>query len=377
MRFYNPFVPLIAQAWFKNTHVFLCEQALELLKSDGFPQAYRFYEPNAASLYRGATDPDVLGDPDSGAGIHYYCARRNPAGGRFRPKKPTAGYYKNRFGSFAKSAGTMLEENYTAALSFFKSGKPERGAYFAGRAAHFLCDAGCTAHSAGIGYAAKATNPHFAYERYAEEHFEPFAGRVRGIGAACTVQEDSCSPLPMANALAEASSCFGADVLSRDPARFARVLEAGLPAAVRATARMLLKLYRASVRAESTDCVPDGVEFVLFGARNSCALSLDADGDVVCATRQNRAEAMRLTAHLRADGSYTLESELAALSADFFGRLTAGGHPARFRFTARGAGIFRLSLSPRFKRVLQDYPVPHFVRFQPENDGQNWKLGRI
>ena len=125
-----------ASAWFKKTHTNIIEQALEILKNDGKAQAVKELEEYSKELVHGACIPDVKGDWDNGWGLHYYSPK-NKFG---LPNRKNGIYYPNRLGSFSKSAGTMLEENYTTALIFTQNKKYSEAAVLLGRAVHFLSD---------------------------------------------------------------------------------------------------------------------------------------------------------------------------------------------------------------------------------------------
>lgn len=95
-----------------------CEKSLALLEKEKKQKQVTFYKDYHSEILKGCTQPDEENDMDKGHGKHYYSCV-NPKG---KELPETNGYYRNRFGDLAVSARTCLEENYTAAVSLYKSG---------------------------------------------------------------------------------------------------------------------------------------------------------------------------------------------------------------------------------------------------------------
>lgn len=159
-----------AKGWFKKAHVNIVMQALEILKNDEKRLAVSSLEPFSHQLLIGATIPDNKGDRDNGSGYHYY----SPINKFGLPTRTYSGYYPNRLGSFSKSAGTMLEENYTMALIFWQNGKKNTACVLLGRALHFLSDICCVPHTTSRVCNGGPYNCHMMFEQEANKYIEEY-----------------------------------------------------------------------------------------------------------------------------------------------------------------------------------------------------------
>lgn len=110
--------PIKAYAWSGTTHEDIVKKSLALLEKEKKQKQVTFYKDYHSEILKGCTQPDEENDMDKGHGKHYYSCV-NPKG---KELPETNGYYRNRFGDLAVSARTCLEENYTAAVSLYKSG---------------------------------------------------------------------------------------------------------------------------------------------------------------------------------------------------------------------------------------------------------------
>lgn len=145
-----------------SVHRTLILRGLPLLY-EHVPEAKEFFEPIKSRLVENVTCPDRDGDRENGLGRHYYCAV-NFMGVRLRPH---SGYYKNGAGRFAKSARTMLEEDYTMALAMQRAGFPEQAADYLARAVHMISDLCCLPHATQMTYFSPKKKIHKAYEALA------------------------------------------------------------------------------------------------------------------------------------------------------------------------------------------------------------------
>ncbi len=100
------------------------------------PESESVFAPIVKNLVPYSKRPDKKGDYENGMGRHYYCAA-SPSG---REQSAINGYFKNGIGRCCKSARTMLEEDYTMALTMYIAGFYEKSAEFLGRALHMLSD---------------------------------------------------------------------------------------------------------------------------------------------------------------------------------------------------------------------------------------------
>ena len=153
----------------RNVHQTIVLRSLIVLKMV-YPETEKFYAPMLKTMMQYAKRPDRKTDYENGKGYHYYCAC-SPDGKRL-PR--INGYYMNGKGETAKSARTMLEEDYTMAITMYRTGFNEKSAEFLGRAVHMLSDICCLPHSSGMTYFSKKRNVHKAYEALAEAIYPEF-----------------------------------------------------------------------------------------------------------------------------------------------------------------------------------------------------------
>lgn len=145
-----------------SVHRTLILRALPLLYSH-VPEAADFYEPVKILLTDNVTCPDRMGDYEKGKGRHYYCAS-NFLGIRCHT---SGGYYRNGVMRFAKSARTMLEEDYTMALTMYNCGFNEQAMIYLARAIHMISDICCLPHATQMTYFSPKRHIHKAYEALA------------------------------------------------------------------------------------------------------------------------------------------------------------------------------------------------------------------
>ncbi len=145
-----------------SVHKTLVYRALPMVCSL-IPEAWDFYLPLTDIIISNVCSPDSKGDYEKGKGRHYYCA----ANSHGMKKHPSGGYYKNGIGKYAKSARSMLEENYTMALTMYKAGFKENAAKYLARAIHMLSDICCLPHATGMTYFSRKAMIHKTYEALA------------------------------------------------------------------------------------------------------------------------------------------------------------------------------------------------------------------
>ena len=134
------------------------------------PEAQEIYAPLMNTLTANVCRPDEKGDAEKGMGKHYYCACES-SGKRLTP---VCGYYKNGLGRFSRSARTMMEEDYTMALTFRNAGSISQGGVALARAIHMLSDMCCLPHASKMTYVSNMRNIHKAYEELAEAVYPDF-----------------------------------------------------------------------------------------------------------------------------------------------------------------------------------------------------------
>lgn len=143
-------------------HYLILRRSYELLKSF-YPESEQIIGPMLKYMLHVVKKPDQKGDRENGLGKHYYCA----VSAIGADSSPFLGYYKNGLGHFAPSARTMFEEDYTMALTMYKSGYIRQAASYLGRAVHMLSDMCCLPHATGMTYFSPKKGLHQAYERLA------------------------------------------------------------------------------------------------------------------------------------------------------------------------------------------------------------------
>ena len=124
------------------------------------PEAEEFYGPYRKFLVDFACRPDSSSDYEKGMGWHYYSAT-NSFGMKM---KKSGGYYKNGVHKFHKSARTMMEEDYTMALTMNRAGFTDKGMEYLARAVHMLADMCCLPHGGGMTYYSPKKKIHQSYE---------------------------------------------------------------------------------------------------------------------------------------------------------------------------------------------------------------------
>ena len=146
-----------------SVHHILLERAADILSHNSQAKA-DVINPMLKYMLHVVKKPDNKHDYEKGMGRHYYCAV-NYMG---KPVAPVNGYYKNGLGHFGKSARSMLEENYTMALTMYHAGYIKQASSFLGRAVHMLCDICCLPHATCMTYFSPNGKMHHAYEDAAE-----------------------------------------------------------------------------------------------------------------------------------------------------------------------------------------------------------------
>jgi len=144
-------------------------RALKLLHETA-PEAEALIRPHLNIMLPYTVRADEHGDRENGAGRHYYSACTSS----LKPLSPICGYYKNGKDSFAKSARTMFEEDYTMALTMYKAGYAEHGAIYLARAVHMMSDMCCLPHAAKMTYFSSKKCVHVSYEDLARAMYPEF-----------------------------------------------------------------------------------------------------------------------------------------------------------------------------------------------------------
>lgn len=287
----------------------------------------------------------------------------------------TNGYYRNRFGDLAVSARTCLEENYTAAVSLYKSGDIKNAMRVLGRAAHFISDMGCTVHVANMKYQDKANNVHYAFEkhvsttctRHTADSFDKRLLKYYG--------KDNFGEA--ANKLVKYAGKFVDTISHLDPRAFDDVAKNTLPVTQQNVTALLLKFY--------DDCTSDAGNYILDG--KAYTFKNEISGLVLTVTpkglqleKPDKELEQKLTVCLTEDGTFGLkisDGGYVNASCKGYDYLKIDGKPVQFRVTALGKRRFRISTeSTGYVKVLANSKGGKlsFADLEPENSAQIWIL---
>jgi len=148
---------------FISVHKNLISRALPMLYQH-VPEAEKVFAPHVDTMIENVCNPDNKGDYENGTGRHYYCS----SGALGLHLKTVGGYYKNGLFRFSKSARTMLEEDYTMALTSWHAGFIEEAVVYFSRALHMIEDMCCLPHATRMTYISIRHDVHHIYESLAK-----------------------------------------------------------------------------------------------------------------------------------------------------------------------------------------------------------------
>lgn len=358
-----------AKAWFKETHQHITETAIKLLEKEGKIKAFNFYKDYKEQIIAGSTEPDIPTDIDKGAGTHYYsCLNSN-----CKELSETKGYYKNANGKFSKSAMTMLEDNYTSALSLYKSGKIENAMYTFGRAIHFVSDMGCTVHVSNMKHQEKPTNTHHAYEKYIntlckQYSAEKFDKRIQ------KAYDDNTFNTAI-HKLIKSSSRFAETISNLDPKAFDDAGKSTISTVQQYVMALMLKFYH--------DCSNENGNFLLhkkfYTIKNEAlGLCLTVTPKGLILQESNKDDEQKFQLYISDRGTFGLKVSDSGYVSDNckgYDYLKIGGKPAQFRFAGFGNKRFRISVGgSNYEKVLSCNKLGNLTiaDFSPENPAQIW-----
>ncbi len=358
-----------AYAWFGSTHKDILAKALTLLYKTDRNKFYDFYARYTSILEKGAVAPDKKGDIDKGSGVHYYCA----ADKKGKALSDKNGYYKNRLGKFSKSARTLLEENYTCALSLYKSSRTEQAMYYLGRAAHFIQDIGCVVHSSGIRYMDRPKNPHCAFESYAQNKCKAIDSPKSLDRRVLKAYENNLGAA--ANRLSKFSSGYASDVLTLDEKTYDRICLATIPPAQQYTAGLLIRFYE-DANKNNGNFLLDGKRYTIKNELTGGYLTYNGRSVFLDSAGNNKGQ--HFYAVLNDDGSFSIKCcDGSFISKNFKCALRQKKDcsPAVFRFSALGNRRYRISAGAcNYKKVVctDTSGKIKLRRFSPDDMGSIW-----
>ncbi len=367
----KPFKPIRACAWFSDAHTDITLKAVSLLEKEGRIRQYNFYKDHIDEIAKGAVEPDHDGDCDKGTGAHYYSCC-DPKG---RKLKEENGYYRNHLNDFSKSARTMLEDNYTAALCLYKSGNTKRAMHVLGRALHFAEDMSCTVHTSNIKYFKKRSNVHYAYEKHADticrQHTAMHMDKrlINDFSG-----EDLEKPL---NKLIKRSAEYVQTISRLDPKAFDEAAAETLPLAQQNCAALLIKFYNDCTRA--ADCPCGGEKYAIRNCMTGLLITITSKG--VTADTSSKEKEQKLLFGINDLGAFSLRAAdggYISKTAKKLDYLTDKGTPEYFRFAQPQKGKFRISVgSTGFEKVLACTKggALAVTDFAPGDISQLWTIG--
>ena len=358
-----------AYAWSSATHEDIVSKALKLLEKEKKTRQSAFFRNYHSQILKGCTEPDNEDDPDCGLGSHYYSAY-NPKG---KELSQVNGYYQNRLGKFARSARTMLEENYTSALSLYKNGNIETAMRFLGRSAHFISDMGCTVHATNMRYLPKPGNVHYAFEKHVsttcvKQTAENLDKRLTKFYSKDDFQE-AC------NRFVKYSGKFGDAISSLDPLTFDKVSSNTLPATQQNVASLFLKFYD-DCNSEKSNYLKDRKLYTIKNQASGLALTASPKG--LTLETPDKSPAQKFEVCLLENGTFSIKTNDGKfIRSDLKGYDSADkiARPSVFRAAALGQKVFRIhSVSSKSEKALTNTKSGKltFTDFDPSVPTQQW-----
>lgn len=247
-----------ACAWKGDTHAFIAQNALRLLEECGRKEAFELFAANATALLRGSVCPDHKEDTDKGNGFHYYCAKKRSGA----DNAPAAGgYYRSGTNLFSpsmisRSARTIFEDDYQAALSFYKAGDHEAFAEFSGRCVHMLSDICCPPHTCDLTLTSRYSSKHRKFEDFAK--FKTVSGDYAAVSCREEIYElvGKSSFGDILNMLAKTSSEYYSNVTGKESG-YEQAAEKMIVTAQQYSSALLQRLYCDAAGGEGIDCCCD------------------------------------------------------------------------------------------------------------------------
>lgn len=357
-----------AYAWNGVTHEDITKKALALLEKENKKKAAQFYKNWHKQIITGCKQPDNKDDPDSGTGMHYYSCINSK--GLELPKYNN--YYVNRLGKAMKSARTLFEENYTCALSLYKSGDIENAMLYIGRAAHFIEDMGCTVHTANMKYLDTKNNIHFAFEKNSSQICSQITADRFDKRLIKNYEQHNMGDA--VNKLVNYAGRFTDMLCDLKADGFRKVAKQTLPYTQQNVMALLLRFY--------SDCCEDKDNFLENEKKYSIInlgskLFVTATPKGIVLAPETNDESQKFQVCLTKTGTFGLKD----FSGGFINKkckgcdyVKIGTEPAQFRAAAAAPQIFRLSTEKTdFEKVLTaSRGGLGIADFEPGNNSQLW-----
>lgn len=335
-------------AWEDVTHIDILKKALKLLEIEKKQKIATFYNKYYKQLESGCTAPDESGDIDHGAGMHYYSCC-DPNGKKLLQ---TNGYYKDRLGRFLPSARTLFEQNYTSAVSLYKSGKKSEAMTCFARAIHFISDMGCPVHVANIRYFEKKGNIHYEFERHAKAACSVYTAQTSDRRLSKYYEKDTFQDA--LNKLVNYSAKFVKSVRSLDPLKLEDIESETLIHTQQNVMALMVRFYN--------DCMTDNGYYINGSKASSfkseySGLFLTVTDKGLTLSEKNKDLQQKLTVSWNDDGSFCLKAtddRLVAKSLKGLVKSDAKQEPAKFRAICTGKRRFMITVGSKDYKMILD-----------------------
>lgn len=285
-----------------SVHHVLLERSFSIVMRS-YPQYAEILTPMLKYMLHVVKKPDKKTDYENGLGRHYYSSL-NYTGVSVSPIK---GYYRSGTGRFGKSARTMLEEDYTMALTMYKSGFTAQASSYLGRAVHMLSDICCLPHALCMTYFSPARSIHQSYEKLASYLYPEQVPEKDAPIAALSFFSDRYSFSASLNSIAEGIR-YELHLLYSDPKR--EIIIRLYDTEIKVAALLVRFCEDISLPSEKAHYITDGMRCPLFGGSDvkvtEKGLLLMHRDNVVTAKYTDKKSCTYFSAAHRRNGYFTL-----------------------------------------------------------------------
>ena len=334
-------------AWGGVTHRDILNKSLALLDKEKKQKISAFFKNYHKQLEEGCTAPDSGEDIDCGAGMHYYSCT-NPRGKELRQ---TNGYYKDRLGKFLPSARTLMEQNYTAAVSLYKAGKKEDAMTCFARAVHFVSDMGCPVHVSNIRCIDRKGNIHYSFEKHAKTTCSVYSAETFDRRLSKYYEKDTFEEA--LNKLVHFSSKYVKMVRSLDPLQYDDIESKTLIHTQQNVTALMVRFYN-DCTSESSNYIPDNKPCSIKNAVSGLSLTITNKGLTLEELNKDLEQKFRIS--WNSDGSFclkTADGNLVSKNLNGYVKPDSEHEPAKFRAISMGKRQFIITVgSKEFKKVL-------------------------
>lgn len=358
-------------AWGGVTHRDIISKSLALLDKDKKPKVSAFFKNYHKQLEDGCTAPDSGEDIDCGAGMHYYSCS-NPRG---KELPQTSGYYKDRLGRFLPSARTLMEQNYTSAVSLYKAGKKEEAMTCFARAAHFVSDMGCPVHVSNIRCIDRRGNIHYSFEKHAKTTCTVYSAESFDRRLSKYYEKDTFEEA--LNKLVNFSAKYVKMVRSLDPLQFDDIESNTITYTQQNVTALMIRFYN--------DCTGDNGNYIpdnkMCSIKSSYSgLSLTGTNKGLRLEELNKDLEQKFRIVWNNDGSFclkTADGNLVAKNLCGYVKPDSEHEPAKFRAICTGKRQFIITVgSKEYKKVLRcsDSGKLEIKKFDPKRRSNFWVI---